>query len=155
MPNEIRTKPIAAAAFTITLASLANAAARQSTLITNSNNYPAALIFLLIESGGTAPTAGATYDVFLIRSDDHASVVRDDAAGTSDAAITIENAQLLGSITVTATINKNFYGVFDTTPLGPLGPTWGIAIKNNSGQALNATEGNHLKHYVYCVPEVQ
>jgi hypothetical protein len=81
--------------------------------------------------------------------------VRDDAAGASDAAITIENAPLLGTIVLTNNANKNFYGVFDTRPLGPLGPEWGIAVKNSSGQALNATEGNHYKGYVYIVPEVQ
>lgn len=157
MANEIRTKNIAKATFTLTLASLANASARQSTLIDNSSNdYPAALIFLKIKSGGTAPTAGKVYEVYLIRGNDPASSdYRSDGAGASDAAITIENAVLLGAIVVTATANKVFYGEFDTAPLGPLGPEWGIAIKNNSGQALNATEADHYKGYSYYVPEVQ
>jgi hypothetical protein len=152
MANEIRTKDIASAGFTITLAALANAAARQSTLLSNSNDYPAALIFLKISSNASAPTAGAVYQVYLLRSD---GTIADDAAGASDAAITIENAPLLGTIVVTATANKAFYGVFDTAPLGPLGPTWGIAVKNSSGQALHGTEGNHDYNYVYYVPEVQ
>ena len=152
MPNEIRTKPIATATFTLTLASLANASARQSTMISNSNNYPAALIHLDIESGTNAPTAGSVYEVYLLRSD---GTTANDAAGASDAAITIENAPLLGTIVVTATANKHFYGVFDTAPLGALGASWGIAIKNASGQGLHATEGNHRKAYVYYVPEVQ
>jgi hypothetical protein len=152
MPSEIRTKDIAQAAFTITLASLANASARQSTLINNSNDYPAALINLKITSGGVAPTAGAVYEVYLIRSD---GAIADDGAGASDAAITIENAPLLGTIVVTATTAKAFYGVFDTAPLGPLGPTWGIAIKNVSGQALSSTEGDHDYNYSYYVPESQ
>ena len=157
MANEIKTKNITKATFTLTLASLANASARQSTLIDNStNDYPAAIVYLKIESGGTAPTAGTLYEVYLIRGDDPASSThRTDAAGATDAAITIENAPILGTIVVTATINKNFYGEFDTAPLGPLGPEWGIAIKNSSGQALNATEGNHFKGYVLYVPEVQ
>lgn len=152
MANEIRTKDIAAAGFTITLASLANGSARQSTLITNSNDYPAALIHLKLKSNASAPTAGALYEVYLIRSD---GAIADDGAGASDAAITIENAPLLGTIVVTATTNKLFYGVFDTAPLGPLGPTWGIAVKNSSGQALNATEGDMDYNYSYYVPEVQ
>lgn len=152
MANEIRTKDITPATFTITLASLANGSARQATLISNSSDYPAALIFLDIESGSTGPTAGAVYEVYLIRSD---GTTADDGAGASDAAITIENAKLLGTIVVTNTANKHFYGVFDTAPLGPLGPTWGIAVKNSSGQALNSTEGNHRKAYTYYVPEVQ
>lgn len=152
MANEIRTKPITAATFTLTLASLTNGSARQSTLVSNSSNYPAALIFLDIESGTTGPTAGAVYEVYLIRSD---GTTADDAAGATDAAITIENAKLLGTIVVTNTANKHFYGVFDTAPLGPLGTSWGIAVKNASGQTLHATEGNHRKAYTYYVPEVQ
>jgi hypothetical protein len=56
---------------------------------------------------------------------------------------------------VTADTAKAFYGVFDTAPFGPLGPEWGIAIKNNTGQAVSSTEGDHRKAYVYYVPEVQ
>jgi len=153
MANQINTKNIAVAAFTITLASLANGSARQSTLLDNSTtDYPAALIYLKIESGGSAPTAGNVYEVYLIRGD---GTTRDDGAGATDAGITIENAPLLGTIVVTASTNKNFYGVFDTAPLGPLGPEWGIAIKNSSGQALNATEGNHYYKYGYYVSEIQ
>jgi len=152
MANEIRTKNIAQAGFTITLASLANGSARQSTLNTNSNNYPAALINLKITSGGSAPTAGAVYEVYLLRSD---GAIADDNAGASDAAITIENAPCIGTIVVTATTAKAFYGVFDTSPYGPLGPTWGIAVKNSSGNALSTTGGDHDYNYSYYVPEIQ
>lgn len=157
MANEIRIKNIAKATFTMTLASLANGSARQSTLIDNStNDYPAAIVYLKIQSGGVAPTADSVYEVYLIRGDDpSSSTYRTDGAGASDAAITIQNATLLGVIKVTANANTNFYGEFDTEPAGKLGPEWGIAVKNTSGQALNATEGNHLKGYVYYVPEIQ
>lgn len=153
MANAILTKNVAAAGFTITLASLASGSARQSTLLDNStSDYPAALVHLKLKSNGSAPTAGAVYEVYLLRSD---GAIADDAAGASDAAITIENAPLLGTIVVTATTNKLFYGVFDTSPYGPLGPTWGIAIKNSSGQALHATEGDMDYNYTYYYPEVQ
>lgn len=157
MPNQINTKNIAKATFIITLASLANGSARQSTMIDNSTtDYPAAIVSLKIKSGGTGPTAGAVYEVYLLRGDDpSSSTYRTDGAGASDAAITIENAQLLGTIVVTNSTNKVFYGEFDTAPLGPLGPEWGIAIKNASGQTLHATEGDHFKGYAYYVPEVQ
>lgn len=154
MANEIRTKPITKANFTITLASLADASARQSTLVTNSSNYPGAIIYLKIKSGASAPTAGTCYEVYLIRADETPTLA-DDGAGATDAAITIENANFLGAIVVTATTAKNFYGVFDTGSLGPLGPKWGIAVKNTTGNALDATEGNHAYEYVYYVPEVQ
>jgi len=56
MANEIRTKPITKATFTQTLASLANGSGRQSTMINNSSNYPAAIVYLKIESNGSVPT---------------------------------------------------------------------------------------------------
>lgn len=144
------TTPVQSVAnFTITLASLANGSARQSTLISNSSNYPAAKIHLKITSGGSAPTAGTVYEVYLLRSD---GTVADDGAGVSDAAITIENAPLLGTIVVTASTAKAFYGTFDTAPLGPLGSTWGIAVKNSTGNALSTTEGDHVKDYQYYNP---
>lgn len=152
MANEIRTKLDTAAAFTQTLASLTNTSARQTTLITNSTNRPAALIYYRIQSGATGPTAGSIYELFLLRND---GTVADDNAGASDAAITIENAPLLGTMVLTTTVNKNFFGIFDTAALGPLGSSFGIAVRNSSGQTLNATEGNHLKRYTLYLPEVQ
>lgn len=156
MANEIRTKFGTKATFTLTAASLASAAGRQSTMIANSNNMPAAMVHIKLRSGASAPTAGLTYDIYLLRGDDpSSSTYRTDGAGASDAAITIENAQLLGSIVVTNSSAKDFYGEFDTRNLGPLGPEWGIAIVNRTNQALDATEGNHHKGYAYYLPEIQ
>ena len=154
MANEIRTKFDAVANFTITLASLAAGAARQSTILTNANNRAAAIIYLRLESSGGAPAAGTIYELFLIR-DDGVTTLRTDNAGAADAAITIVNAQLIGTLIVTNNINTNFTGDFDTAPLGPLGPKWGIAIRNSTDQALNATEANHVKEFAYYLPEIQ
>jgi len=148
---------------TCTLLSLAAAAARQSTMVNNNANpvagrgWPAAIVSLRIKSGAAAPTAGKTYEIYLLRGDDpSASTYRSDNAGASDAAITIENAMLLGTIVVTNTASKNFYGEFDTSALGPLGPEWGIAVKNASDQAFSAgAEADFLKEYMYYVPESQ
>jgi hypothetical protein len=157
MANEIRTKFDSSAAFTISLASLADGSGRQSTMINNSTNRPAAMIYLILSSGATAPTEGATYDVYLLRADDHSSPnYRTDNAGASDAAITIKNAKLIDSIVVVgAATYTDYYGEFDTSRLGPLGPSWGIAVVNRSGQALYSNEGDHTKRYAYYVPEVQ
>lgn len=156
MANAILTQLQSLANFTITLASLASGSAEQSTLIANASPaFPAAIVYLIIESG-TAPTAGQVYEIYLIRGDKTSSPTYvSDGGGTSDAAITIVNAQLLGTIAVTASTNTKFYGEFDTAPLGPLGPMWGIAVKNQSGQSLNSTEGNHTKEYIYYNPQVQ
>jgi hypothetical protein len=156
MANAVLTKTDAAATFTLSLASLANGSARQSDVIANSNNRPAAIVYLKIKSGAVAPSAGGTYTVHLIRSNKSSSPdYRSDGAGASDAAITMENARFLGAIVVTATADKVFYGEFDTSPWGPLGPEWGIIVRNGSGQAVSATEADHFKGYVYYYPELQ
>ncbi len=154
--SEILSKFITKATFTKTLASLANGSGRQTTLLSNTSKYPAAMVHVRIKSGASAPTVGTTYAVYLIRGDDaSSSTYRSDNAGASDAALTIENAIQIGTIVVTATANKSFYAEFSTEFFGPLGPEWGIAIKNNSGQALSTTEGDHLIGYEYYLPEAQ
>lgn len=155
MANQIQFDDSAAAAVTITLASLANGAGRQSTMITNTDDAPAALVAVKLTSGSSAPTAGTCYRVHLLRGDGHATVIRDDGAGADDAAITVLNAPLLGAIVVTNSASTAFTAVFDTSHLGALGPSWGIAIHNATGQALNSTEGNHAVHYVLYRPEIQ
>jgi len=153
MANEIRTKFDANANFTITLAALASGSARQSTIVGNANNRGAAVIYLKLESGN-APAAGTIYEVYLIR-DDGVTNIRTDNAGAADAAITINNAQILGTIVVTNNANAFFSADFDTAPLGPLGPKWGIAVKNSTDQPMNAVEAGHLKEYAYYLPEIQ
>ena len=137
--------------FTITLASLANSSSgvgRQSTLVDNTTNkYVSALVYLSI-TVGTSPTANTPIYVYLLRSNNDNPIV-DDGGGSSDAGITIINAPLLGVINCSATTsNVAYVGIFDTSPLGPLGPKWGIAVVNNTGVALNSTEGNHLKTFI-------
>lgn len=135
---------------TITLASLANSSAgvgRQSTLIDNTTNlYRGAKVHCKI-TVGTSPTANTLLYVYLIQSD---GTIRDDAAGASDAGLTIKNAPLLGTILVPATTSDTaYYGIFDTANIvSQLGREWGIAVVNNSGVTLNATAGNHSVSYV-------
>lgn len=150
MANEIQTKLDAWTDFTITLASLASAAGRQSTIVTNTNKRPAALVLVRI-SPGTAPTAGTVYEIYLLRGD---GTNRTDLAGASDAALSPVNAQLLG-VLVNPGSTTDVEDVFDTAPLGPLGTEWGILVKNATNQALDGTEGNHIKKYATYLPEIQ
>ena len=151
MANEIRTKLDAWTNFTITLASLATASARQSTIIANTTLRPAALIDFKIQSGTVAPTNGTVFEFFLLRGDNSGN--RDDNAGASDAAITIENAPLLGTLVVTATASKNFQRIFDTAALGKLGTEFGVAVRNSTGQTMNATQ--QAPRYALYLPEIQ
>jgi hypothetical protein len=132
---------------------LPSGSARQSTVVDNTLlQRPAANVAYLIESGAGAPTAGGIYEIFLFRREDTTtaagtSCVADDAAGTADAAITILNSQLIGTLVVTASATTNFFGVFTTANLGVIGPAWGTSVRNSSGGGLNNTEGNHRKRY--------
>ncbi|MFH0972752.1 MAG: hypothetical protein V1768_02035, partial [Patescibacteria group bacterium] len=113
MANEIKLKDIASANITITLANLANGSARASASLDNSiTDYPAAIIFLKVTSGAVAPTAGTLYEIYLLKY--NGTMGTDGWVGT-DTAIVIENAPMLGTIVVTATAAKAFYGEFDTT----------------------------------------
>jgi len=152
MANAILPKFDSEGSFTITLASLANGAGRSSAKITNSNDRPAAIITLKIRSGGTAPTLNRTYKIYLLRD---AGTIATDGWGGTDAAFTPVNAKVIGQIKVTASTNTDFYIDIDTSDFGPLGEEWGIAVYNDSGQALNGTEANHAYKYKYYYPEVQ
>lgn len=137
-------------ALTITLASLATSTAgvgRQSTLVDNTSDlFTSALIYAKI-TVGTSPTANTPIYLYLVRYDN--SAIADDIAGTSDAALTVKNASLLGIINCTATTSDQAYqAVFDTSALGPLGPKWGIAVVHSTGVNLNATGGNHVINYI-------
>lgn len=136
----------AAAAFTITLASLANSTAgvgRQSTLVT-SNTAKSALIMVKF-TVGTTPVANSLIYVYLIRGD---GSINDDNAGASDAGLTVINAPLLGTILCSAaTSNTAYYGMFDTKFLGSLGPTFGIAVVNSTNVTANSTGGNFTAEY--------
>lgn len=133
-------------AMTITLASLANSTAgvgRQSTIITG-NTARSAIIACKI-TVGTTPVANSLIYVYLVRGD---TSIGDDGIGLSDAALTVVNAPLLGTILCSAaTSNVAYYGIFDTKPLGSLGPDFGVAIVNSTNVALNSTAGNHLVDY--------
>ena len=151
MANEIRLKDVAESSFTITMdaTTLADGACRASTAVTNSSDYPAAIISVRVYSN-TAPEEGSCYTVYLLR--DLGTLATDGWAG-SDATHVPENAPVLGTIVVTNDSTKYFYGEFDTAPLGPLGPSFGIAILNSTGENHNSSGG--AAYYNFYLPEIQ
>jgi len=155
MANEIKDKLSTSAALTITLASLANGSARQSTLVDNATNrYQDLLLYVKLKTG-TSPTGNKTCDVYLIRGDDDATTEHlSDGAGASDAAIAILNAPLIGVVKTKASpaTGDVLYGEF---LVHRPGPTWGIAVANNTGAALDATGSNHWVRWIGLNPEVQ
>jgi hypothetical protein len=135
---------------TITATSLANSTAgvgRVSAYLDNtSTKYLSANVYCKLTTG-TAATANTPIYIYLMRGDNVS--INEDGNGTADAAGTVINAPLLGVLNVvTTTASLPYYGVFDTSSLGPLGPAWGVAIVNSSGHPLNGTAAQHLITYI-------
>lgn len=134
----------AAGTFTITAASLANGAGRQSTMVSNASGRTMIKLELLTMTG-TTPTAGTTIDVYWIQGN-AAGTYRTDGAGASDAAWTPVNARRIGSFPVlAATSNVAIY--LDADLDFPPGEEFGIGLWNASGASLNGTAGNHSFKY--------
>jgi hypothetical protein len=152
MPNEIITKDLSETAFDIDLHSLTDTTAKQSDSVSNSNDYPAALIGLKITTGGTAHSDGSVFIVYLFR---RLTNAQDDNAGATKTTITPRNMHVIGTLQVGTATNTAYEKVFTTEHLGPLGPEWGIAVKNMTNQTTHATAGNHSAHYRYYIPELQ
>ena len=156
MPNEIKDKLGTSTALTITLASLADGAGRQSTLIDNATvRYQEILVYVKCKMGSSAPNANSIIEVYLLRGDKDAGTEHlSDGAGASDAALTPLNSQMIGALRNKASpaVGDVLYGEF---LVHRPGPKWGIAIFNRSGQALDSTGSNHWARYVGINPEVQ
>ncbi len=156
MPNEIKDKLGTSTALTMTLASLADQAGRQSTMIDNGTvRYQELLIYLKCKMGSSAPNANSIIEVYLLRGDKDAGTEHlSDGAGASDAALTPLNAQIIGALRNKASpaIGDVLYGEF---LVHRPGPKWGIAVVNRTGQAFDGTGSNHWARYVGVNPEVQ
>jgi hypothetical protein len=147
MPD-IKAKFAASASFTISLASLASSATngRESAEIDNTTNlYLAAWVYLKVVLQAGTPANDRAVHVYLYGSLDGTNYP--DAVTGANAAITLNDPtqlRLIGSLNA-PTSGGTFDGLFyvDNLP-----PWWGIVVRNYSGIALSATEGNHAYAYV-------
>lgn len=141
-------------AITITLASLATAALRQSAAVDNTTNkFADALIYGHVQSNGT-PLVTGSYTMFGYWSNDAGTTYCNNASG-SDAAFTPDSqANLIvlatSVTTATASLVSYFKGVSFCQAAGLLflPGKWGIIILNSSNVALTATAGNHVMSYM-------
>ena len=154
MPTNVLPKFAAFTPITITLNGLANAAARQGTIVDNTVNRYERVIVAVKVTLGTTPTTTGFLSVYLIRDNGAATPLRDDNAGAADAVITIRNARLLGPLSsptnlATGDILTKLFVIDDP------GPKWTIAVMNSTGVAFNATAANHSVGFVGVNPEIQ
>lgn len=158
MANEIKSLYGTTTSITITLANLASSttgAGRQSDIIDNtSTRYSAVLIFLQVKLG-TGPTSNRGVYVHLIRGDnDGGSTIRSDGAGTSDAALTVLNAQQIGGLQDSSSAATGDVLTGEFLVLEP-GPQWGIAVHHDTGVNFNNTGSNFVCKFIGINPEVQ
>ncbi len=139
-------------AITMTLASLANNAARECAAIDNGTNlYIDAMVRLHCQLVTGTPSNDTAIQVWFYGSEDGTNY-GDNATG-SDAAVTMRNPNNFrgpwtivtpdaGGLTYKAVIPSvaSFFG-------GVLPKKWGFVVENRTGLAFNATEGNHTKQY--------
>ena len=136
-------------AITITIASLANNGARESTVIDNSSNL--FLVQLKIKSGGSGTSATGFVNVYAYATADGGTTYGEGATG-SDAAITLTsptNLRLIGVMNIVANATTYKSNAFSVAAAfgGVLPEKWGIVIENKTGGTLDATGGNHSAFY--------
>jgi hypothetical protein len=137
---------------TITVASLANNGARQSTVIDNSTNlFLDALVMVKVKTNAAGTSSTGSVEVYAFGTADGGTTYTE-TAGASDAAITLTsptNAVLVGIINTVANATTYPSGPFSIAKAfgGVLPDHWGIVINNKSGAALDSTGGNHAVFY--------
>lgn len=153
MAADVKTKYGAAGqAITCTLAALANAGARESTVVDNSANlYLDALVQLQVKSNAAGTVATGYVDVYAYGTVDGGTTYSDSATG-ADAGITLTsppNARMIGRINVVANaVTYQGHPMSVAAAFGGVLPDhWGIIVMNGTGAALDAVEAAHLKLY--------
>lgn len=135
------------AALTLSLSGILDTEGRISTGVDNSTDEYQRIHWYAQIQASAAPTAGTLYEVYGFRADGHATPYTTDGETLTDGALSLtpENAQLIGTIVVTATAEGLFYGEGVWADPGP--GTWAIGIMNETGQSLGGIEANHFVHW--------
>lgn len=127
---------------TKTYASLGNASGRACTALDNHTNLDLdAIVYVKIKTGASSVVATGHIDVYIVKSLD--GTVWDDGFGGSDASLTPSASTFLFSFPAVANAttyqgSERLSKVFDRLPY-----KFSICTVNNSGAALDSTEGNH------------
>jgi hypothetical protein len=136
-------------AITCTLASLASGSSRASTAVDNTSNlFLDAMVQIGIKTGTISGTAYVA--IYAYGTANGGTNYIEGVSGT-DAGITLTsptNLKLVGILNTPAS-TTTYHGMFSVAAAfgGQLPSSWGIVVQNNTGGALDATEGNHLKVY--------
>lgn len=154
MANDVLAAYGSSTDITITMNSITNAAARQSTAVTDvSPSIPRYRIFYKVTTG-TSPTLNSRFDFYVARGDDNGTEFREGSVGSTDAAYTGDLNQLeqVGSQVVTASSNTTYYGSF---VIEDPGTDWVIVFSNQTGVTSHATAGNFGMRYRAINDQIQ
>lgn len=139
-------------ALTITLTSLAQAAARESTAVDNSSNkYLDALVYVQFKLQTGTPASDKVVNVYAYGSEDGTNY-GDNATG-SDAAVTLRspsNLRLIGTIAApdAGGLTYKSQPMSVATAFGGILPRkWGIVVENRTNITGSATGGDHAASY--------
>lgn len=139
-------------AITITLASLADNAARESTVIDNGSDlFLDVIVQLTCQLQAGSPANEKAIYIWAYGSEDGTDYT-DNATG-SDAAVTLRaphNFKLIGVINCpdAGGLAYKSHPMSIAQAFGGVMPRkWGIVVENQTGITFHATEGNHDKHY--------
>ena len=140
------------AALTITLASLANAAYRESTEVDNSSDKAVDGVLHGVVTLGTTPTNNTSITIYVSGSD--GTTTRPGNLTGTDSTITPSGEQTQFEIArIIATDNTNnhayewYVGSIAALFGGVMPKKFSVIVLNSSGAALNATGGNHSVNY--------
>lgn len=148
--GDINPKYGASANFTITVASLADEAARESTAIDNgTNRYEDVQVGGFLKANATGVDSTGYVNIFAYGSADDGTTYSDGASGADSGHTLGGNAMLLGRVELNANGETAQFGPFSVARVfgGFVPEDWGIIVENQTGAALDATGGSHELHY--------
>ncbi|HYM25511.1 MAG TPA: hypothetical protein VEU08_19970 [Vicinamibacterales bacterium] len=153
---ETKIKYAGSTTITCTLASLASSqtAGRMATAVDNGTNlYDDILVTIGVKTSASALANDKAVYVYVSGSEDGTNYDSDDTVITTpvDGAYTINlpsNLKLAACLNC-PTSSKTYYATFSLARLfgGACPRKWTLVVVNFTGQALDATEGNHQKTY--------
>lgn len=146
----------ASTAITCTLASLASSATagRSSAAVDNTTNkYDDAMVTVAVKTSASALANDKAVYVYVYGSEDGTNFNGSSAeAEGTDVAVTLDSpTNLKGPVVISCpAISTTYNTVIGSIAAffgGIMPRKWGLVIQNYTGQALDATEGSHIKTY--------
>lgn len=154
MTTTLKPQYASSAIITCTLAPLPNSAYRQSTAVDNTSNlYDDAIVQVNVKTNAAGVSATGSFSVYVYASSDSGTTYGPTGVTGTDGTLTPTNQGdliLAGTWAATAVATTYKSGpIYVARLFGgyALPGKWGIIVLNNTGAALDATEGNHLKQY--------